>query len=61
MTDDELFTRFIYWGKTQLLYSDEEVWLMPIGHLLDLIACHKQFLGWEKPKKELSIDDILPF
>jgi hypothetical protein len=33
---------------------------MPTGHLLDLITCHKQFLGIEKPRLELSIDDILP-
>jgi hypothetical protein len=33
---------------------------MPLGYLLDLITCHKQFLGIEKPKRELSLDDILP-
>jgi len=31
-----------------------------MGYLLDLITCHKQFLGIEKPKRELSLDDILP-
>ena len=60
MNDDELFTRFIYFGKTQLGYSVEETWLMAIGHLLDLMAAHKQFLGIEKPKRELTLDDILP-
>jgi len=27
---------------------------------LDLWACHKQFMGMEKPYRELSIDDIMP-
>lgn len=34
--------------------------LMPIGLFLDLWACHKQFLGMEKPKQTFSIDDIIP-
>ena len=40
--------------------SDDKFWLMPIGLFLDLWACHKQFLGIEKPKVEMSIDDIIP-
>jgi hypothetical protein len=40
--------------------SAEEFWLMPIGLFLDLWACHKQFLGMEKPKRNWSIDDIIP-
>ncbi len=38
----------------------EAFWLMPIGLFLDLWACHKQFLGMEKPKRTFSIDDIIP-
>lgn len=38
----------------------EDFWLMPIGLFLDLWACHKQFLGMEKPKQTFSIDDIIP-
>lgn len=38
----------------------EEVWLTPFGFLLDLWECHRQFLGMAKPKRELSIDDIIP-
>jgi hypothetical protein len=34
---------------------------MPFGALLDLIACHRQFMGWEKPAAEVSIDDAIPF
>ncbi len=40
--------------------SAEDFWLMPIGLFLDLCACHKQFIGMEKPKRILTIDDIIP-
>ena len=33
---------------------------MPFGLLLDLNECHKQYKGWAKPKREMSIDDIIP-
>jgi len=33
---------------------------MPIGEFLDLWACHKQFLGIERPYQEQSIDDLVP-
>ena len=29
--------------------------------LLDLWECHKQFLGLAKPKRELTIDDVIPY
>lgn len=38
----------------------EQFWLTPIGLFLDLWACHKQFLGIEKPYREQSVDDIIP-
>lgn len=60
MNDDELFTRLLYFGTVQLFRSETETWLMPIGKLLDLWTCHKQFLGMEKPKREVFIDDIVP-
>lgn len=34
---------------------------MPIGLILDLIECHKQYYGISKPRKETFIDDIIPF
>ena len=34
--------------------------LLPFGLLLDLWECHKQFLGLTKPKRELTIDDVIP-
>ena len=57
---EEVFTRLLYYGTVQMGISAEEFWLMPIGLFLDLWACHKQFLGMEKPKQTFSIDDIIP-
>ena len=45
----------------QMGMSADEFWLMPIGLFLDLWTCHKQFLGMEKPKKNITIDDIIPY
>lgn len=42
------------------LRQEREVWLMPLGHLLDQIEIFKQFHGMSKPKQELTIDDIIP-
>lgn len=39
----------------------EIVWLMPFGLLLDLWECHKQYHGISKPKREVFIDDIIPY
>jgi hypothetical protein len=55
-----LFARLIYYGVTQLGRNEEYVWLMAIGDLLDQWEIHKQFVGMDKPKVELFIDDILP-
>ena len=60
VTDEQLFTRLFYYGTAQLHLPSEEVWLTPFGFLLDLWECHRQFLGMAKPKRELSIDDIIP-
>lgn len=34
---------------------------MPFGYLLDLWECHKQFTGLANPKRELFIEDIIPY
>lgn len=60
MSDEELFTRFYYYGTVQMGIRADEFWLMPIGLFLDLWTCHKQFIGIEKPKKITTIDDIIP-
>lgn len=60
MSDEELFTRFLYIGMVHLHMTEEETWLTPMGLLLDLWECHRQFLGLSKPRVQLSIDDIIP-
>jgi hypothetical protein len=40
--------------------TEDETWLMPLGFLLDLWECHKQFLGVAKPIIEADIDDVIP-
>ncbi|WP_461206128.1 hypothetical protein [Clostridium sp. DL1XJH146] len=60
MSDEELFIRLIYYGIAQLNKREESVWLMPIGYLMDLWECHKQFIGISKPRKEYFIDDVIP-
>jgi hypothetical protein len=34
---------------------------MPIGYLMDLWECHKQFIGISKPSREFYIDDLVPY
>lgn len=51
----------MYCGTVHLNRSEDETWLMPIGLLLDLWACHMQFLGRAKPRVQLTIDDIIPY
>ncbi len=60
MSSDELFTRLLYYGLALLHLEQDEFWEMPFGLLLDLIECHKQYHGIAKPKRELTIDDIIP-
>ncbi len=55
-----MFARLIYYAVSQLHRSEVEVWLMPIGELLDQWEIHKQFTGLAKPKREIFIDDIIP-
>ena len=56
----ELFTRLLYYGLAHLHLSQDEVWLMPFGLLLDLWECHKQYNGQASPAREHYIDDIIP-
>ena len=34
---------------------------MALGLLLDLLECHKQYNDLAKPKRDLTIDDIIPY
>ena len=58
--DEESFARLIYYGVTQLHRTERELWLMPIGHLLDQWEVHKQFTGIAKRRQSVTIDDIIP-
>jgi hypothetical protein len=40
--------------------TEVEVGSVPLGLLLDLIACHMQYIGAEKPRREVFIDDLIP-
>jgi len=60
VTDSETFTRLLYYGTVQMGMSEDRFWLMPIGLFLDLWCCHKQWLGLEKAKVDVSIDDLVP-
>ena len=55
-----MFVRLIYYGTVHLNRTEEETWLMPLGYLLDLVECHRQYHGMSKPKKEIFIEDIIP-
>jgi hypothetical protein len=51
----------IFYGTTLLGRSEREVWLMPLGHLLDQWEVYKQYHGLSKPKREHFIDEVIPF
>jgi len=55
-----VFARLLYYGVTQLHRLETDVWLMPIGELLDQWEIHKQFTGMAKAKREYFIDEIIP-
>ena len=59
-SDEELFTRLLYYGIAHLHLTQREVWFMPFGLLQDLIECHMQYNGLAKPKTEKFITDVLP-
>ncbi|WP_168711531.1 hypothetical protein [Acholeplasma equifetale] len=56
-----MFARLIFYGTVLLNRTEQEVWFMPIGHLLDQWEIYKQFNGIAKPKQTRTIDDVIPF
>lgn len=60
MSDEETFTRLLFYGVTLLGRSECEVWLMPLGALLDQWEVFKQFHGLAKAKIEYSVEDVIP-
>lgn len=59
-SDAEVFARLIFYGVSLLGRSEREVWLMPIGELLDQWEVYKQYNGMTKAGRERTIDDVLP-
>ena len=55
-----MLTRLLYIGTVHLNRTEQEVWLMPLGYLLDLNECHRQYNGLAKPKRTYFIEDIIP-
>ena len=60
MSDEETFTRLLFYGVTLLGRSEREVWLMPLGALLDQWEVYKQFHGIAKQKQAWYIDHVIP-
>ena len=48
----------MYIAKAHLNLSFDEFWLMPIGLILDLWECHRQYHGISKPKIKKYIDEV---
>ena len=46
---------------TLLGRAEREVWLMPLGALLDQWEIYKQFHGLAKAIMETYVDDLIPF
>ena len=60
MSDDESFARLVFYGVTLLRRPEREVWLMPLGALLDQWEVYRQFNGLSKPANSVTIDDVIP-
>jgi hypothetical protein len=60
VNDEETFARLLFYGVTLLGRTELEVWLMPLGALLDQWEIYKQFHGLAKAKTDYGIDDIIP-
>ena len=60
MSDEETFTRLLFYGVTLLGRSEREVWLMPLGALLDQWEVYRQFHGLARAKTEYFIEGVIP-
>jgi len=60
VSDEETFARLLFYGVTLLSRPEREVWLMPLGALLDQWEVYQQFHGLTKAKVEYSIEDVIP-
>jgi len=55
-----LFARLIFYGVTLLGRPEREVWLMPLGALLDQWEVYRQFHGITLAKAEYFIEGVIP-
>lgn len=55
----ERFARLLFWGRTVLGMSEDDVWMEPLGDLYDQIEIYRQFHGMAKSKEIHYIDEIL--
>jgi len=60
VSDEETFARLLFYGVTLLGRAEREVWLMPLGALLDQWEIYKQFHGLAKAKVEYFIENVIP-
>ena len=60
MSDEETFARLLFYGVTLLGRPEREVWLMPLGALLDQWEVYQQYHGLAKVKVEYFIEDLIP-
>ena len=61
MSDEETFARLLFYGVTLLGREEREVWLMPLGALLDQWEVYRQVNGVSKPRVEVAIDNLIPY
>ena len=57
-SDVELFSRLIFYGVTLLGRPEREVWLMPLGALLDQWEVYRQINNMSRIKQEVFIDEL---
>ena len=50
----------LFYGVSLLGRAEREVWLMPLGALLDQWEIYKQFNGLAKAKVDYGIEEIIP-
>jgi hypothetical protein len=50
-----LFARLIFYGVTLLGRREDEVWLMPLGSLMDQWEIYKQFNGMAFRRTEVAL------
>jgi hypothetical protein len=55
----ERFARLLFWGRTVLGMSEDDVWMEPLGDLYDQIEIYRQFHGLAISKEVHYIDEIL--